>query len=147
MPNFKSRAILFDVSIVHSFGRVNGLIPCKDSGNYTHYVFCYSQCIGVIVTINGDYFPKRYMLMGTYGVFLSYEVNILTYRIEIYKIKNSVRSWVHAMKDMTFRKANESLVCSDKTWQLSRNLHFYFHKDVKLAVSYRYINVFPFYSS
>jgi hypothetical protein len=32
-------------------------------------------------------------------------------RIEIRKIKNSVHGWVH-----TFRKADETLVCSDKTW-------------------------------
>jgi hypothetical protein len=34
------------------------------------------------------------------------------------KMKNAVHGRVHTLKGhMTFRKANESLVCSDETWQ------------------------------
>jgi hypothetical protein len=41
--------------------------------------------------------------------------------------KNAVHSWAH-----TFRKADESLVWSDKTWQVSSNLHYYIQKQVQL---------------
>jgi hypothetical protein len=33
---------------------------------------------------------------------------------------------------MTFRKADESLVCSDKTLTVSSNLHYYVEKQVQL---------------
>jgi hypothetical protein len=39
-------------------------------------------------------------------------------------MKNTVRSWAHTLRH-GIRKADESLVCSDKSWQFLQNLHYY----------------------
>jgi hypothetical protein len=53
---------------------------------------------------------------------------------------------IYTLKDMSFRKADESLVCSDKTWQLVLTCINMFKNKYNFWVFYRWINILSFYS-
>jgi hypothetical protein len=63
-----------------------------------------------------------------------------------WKMKSAVHSWVHTLRrHMAFRKADESLVCSDKTWQFLQNYIITFKNKYYFWVFYWWINVLSFF--
>jgi hypothetical protein len=56
-------------------------------------------------------------------------------------MKNAVRTWIHSVKDIEFKKADEPFGCSDRTWQFIQNCIITLKNKYNFWAFYQLINM------